>query len=78
MFFEFVNQASYNTKINPENISVVISENKSVNLDDFITSDEVELHAITKEYDASFRLCVKVAVLCSNVVVFFRGNIIKS
>ena len=43
-------QALYNTEINPEEIGVVISENKSVNLDDFITSNEVELHAITREY----------------------------
>ena len=43
-------QTLYNTKFNPEDISVVISENKSVILDDFITSDEVELHAITREY----------------------------
>lgn len=43
-------QVLYNTKVNPEEIGVVISENKSVILDDFITSDEVELHAITREY----------------------------
>ena len=43
-------QALYNTEINPEEIGVVISENKSVTLDDFITSNEVELHAITREY----------------------------
>ena len=43
-------QTLYNTKVNSENIGVVISENKSVNLDDFITSNEVELHAITREY----------------------------
>ncbi len=43
-------QVLYNTKVNSEDIGVVISENKSVILDDFITSDEVELHAITREY----------------------------
>ena len=43
-------QTLYNTKVNSEDIGVVISENKSVILDDFITSDEVELHAITREY----------------------------
>ena len=43
-------QVLYNTKVNSEDIGVVISENKSVILDDFITSDEVELHASTREY----------------------------
>ena len=43
-------QALYNAKVNPEDIEVVISENKSVILDDFITSTKVEFHAITREY----------------------------
>lgn len=43
-------QALYNAKVTPEDIGVIISENKSIILDDFITSDKVELHEITREY----------------------------